>query len=237
MADKPRVTAPKQRATQRRADQEAEKAKRRRLVMLGGGAVAVLLAIGGIVARLGLGGSEPSPAEVRAQLKEAGCTMQVKGGVANVSSHTDFPDPEGRSEDWNTDPPTSGPHYGGTLIYGSYREPVDIGRVLHNLEHGAVYILYGNKVPEETIAQLQEFYDDHQNGTILAPYARLGKRIALGVWVVPGLPEATGDRGSGVLARCTRYDAEAFDAFFDAFQFKGPESSLFLPSSMKPGNN
>ena len=233
MANKPRVKAPKQRTSQRRAEDEA---KKRRLYAIGAGSIAVLLAIVAAVALLGLGGEEASAAEVRANLEDAGCTMKVVEAVANISNHSDFPDPEARSKDWNTDPPTSGPHFGQTIIYGSYRDPIDIGRVLHNLEHGAVYILFGDKVPEATITQLQEFYSGHESGTVLAPYAKLGKKIAIGAWVVPGLPEASNDRGSGVLATCTKFDEAAFSSFFDAFQFKGPESPLFRPSDMSPGD-
>ena len=232
MAHKPRVKAPKQRSAQRRAEDEA---KKRRLYMLGAGTLVAALAVVGAVALLGLGGGEASVSDVRADLRAAGCTMRVVEAVPNVSNHSDFPDPEARSPDWNTDPPTTGPHYGQTLQYGSYTEPIDIGRALHNLEHGAAYILYGNDVPDATVAELQEFYADHANGTILAPYARLGDQIALGAWVVPGLPEASNDRGSGVLAKCTRFDDQAFSAFFDAFQFNGPESPLFRPSDMRPG--
>jgi len=230
MAQKPRVKAPKQRSSQRRAEDEA---KKRRLYMLGGGTLVAVLAVVGIVGLLGLGGGEASASEVRADLRAAGCTMQVVEAAPNSSNHS--PDPEARSPDWNTDPPTTGPHFGQTLQYGSYTEPIDIARALHNLEHGAVYILYGNEVPNATVAQLQEFYADHATGTMLAPYARLGDQIALGAWVVPGLPEASNDRGSGVLAKCTRFDDPAFSAFFDAFQFNGPESPLFRPSDMRPG--
>jgi Protein of unknown function (DUF3105) len=234
MADKPRVKAPKQRTTQRRAEDQA---KRRRLLILGGATLLALLAIGGVVALLGLGGgNDSSPGAVRAGLEDAGCTMQVKPAVPNVSDHSDFPNPEARTPAWNTDPPTSGPHYGQTIAYGSYTEPVDLGRVLHNLEHGAIYILYGDKVPESTVAELQEFYADHQNGTILAQYPKLGEQIALGAWVVPGLPEASSERGSGILAKCTQFDEGAYDAFFDAFQFQGPESPLFRPTDMRPGD-
>ena len=234
MANKPRVKAPKQRTAQRRADDEA---KKRRLYLIGAGSVVALLAIVGIVFALGLaGGGEASAADAQEKLKAAGCTVTVKKAVANVSNHSDFPDPEARSPKWNTDPPTSGPHYGQTLAYGSYREPIDIGRALHNLEHGAAYILFGNKVPDATITQLEGFYQDHLNGTVVAPYARLGKQIALGAWVVPGLPEASNDRGSGVLAKCDKFDDEAYDAFFDAFQFKGPESPLLRPTDMRPGD-
>ena len=233
MANKPRVKAPKQRTSQRRAEDEARK---RRLYALGGGSLLILLAIIAAVAFLGFGGGEASASDVRADMEAAGCELVVKEAVANVSNHSDFPDPEAKSKAWNTDPPTSGPHYGQTLIYGSYRDPVDLGRVLHNLEHGAAYILYGDKVSEETIAQLEGFYADHQNGTIVAPYAKLADKIALGAWVVPGLPEASNDRGSGVLATCTKFDEKAFASFFDAFQFKGPESPLFRPSDMSPGD-
>ena len=233
MPPKPRVKAPKQRSSQRHAEAEA---KKRRLYMLGGGTLVLVLAVVGIAGLLGLGGGEASAAEVRADLRAAGCTMQVKEAVANISNHSDFPDPEARNPTWNTDPPTSGPHFGQTLQFGSYTEPIDIGRALHNLEHGAVFILFGNKVSDATVAQLQEFYADHADGTILAPYVRLGNQIALGAWVVPGLPEASNDRGSGVLAKCKKFDEAAFSAFFDAFQFKGPESPLFRPSDMQPGD-
>jgi hypothetical protein len=233
MAQKPRVKAPKQRSSQRRAEDEA---KKRRLYILGGGTLVAVLAVVGVVALLGIGGGEASAADVRADLRAAGCTMEVVEAVPNIPNHSDFPDPEARSPRWNTDPPTSGPHYNQTLQYGSYSEPIDIGRALHNLEHGAVYILFGNEVPDATVAQLQEFYADHANGTILAPYALLENLNALGAWVVPGLPEASNDRGSGVLAKCERFDDAAFGAFFDAFQFEGPESPLFRPSDMQPGD-
>lgn len=234
MANKPRVKAPKQRTSQRRAEDEARK---KRLYLLGGGSLVALLVIVGLVFALGLaGGGEANAAEARTTLEEAGCTLTVKPAVANEPGHSDFPDPEARSKAWNTDPPTSGPHYGQTLAYGSYTDPIDVGRVLHNLEHGAVYILYGPRVPEATVAQLQEFYTDHVTGTILAPYDRLGKQIALGAWLSPGLPEASNDRGSGVLAKCNEFDEDAFGSFLEAFQFKGPESPLLRPTDMRPGD-
>src|SRR5918994_653693 len=98
MAPKPRVRAPKQRSAQRRAEDEA---KKRRLYMLGGGTLVVVLAIVGAVALLGLGGGEASAADVRADLRAAGCTMQVVEAAPNSANHTD--DPEARNPGWNTD--------------------------------------------------------------------------------------------------------------------------------------
>jgi hypothetical protein len=207
---------------------------RRLLAILAAVGVAVVVVVA-IALAVGLGGGDDGPnGDARPALEAAGCTVTTVEALRGVHS---IATPDGTSDKWNTDPPTSGPHYGETLIYGAYTDPPQIGRVLHNLEHGAVYILYGDKVPESTIAQLQGFYDQHQNGTILAPYPRLGEKIALGAWYAAGLPEASSDRGSGILAECTAFDEDAFAAFFDAFQFKGPESEIFRPSDMAPGQN
>jgi len=202
--------------------------------MLGGGALAALAAVAGIVALVGIGGgSGPSPDEVRADLEAVGCTFQVVDALPGTHSITD---PDGSSEEWNTDPPTTGPHYGfnpdgslGTVIWGAYTEPVQLARVVHNLEHGGAYIFYGDDAPESVVEQLRTFYDGHERGTVLAQYPKLGDKVALGAWV------AEGEEGKGYLAKCAAFDEGAFSAFFDAFQFKGPER---IPeSALLPGGN
>jgi Protein of unknown function (DUF3105) len=230
MADKPKVKAPKQRSTQRRAEDDA---KRRRMVMLGAGGVIALVVIVGIGVLLGVGAGGPSAGDVREKLVAAGCTMRAVD--AQPGEHTLAADDT--SEDWNTDPPTSGPHFGfdanqnlGTVIWGAYEEPIQLARIVHNLEHGGVYIFYGDRVRDPVIAELRAFYDDHENGTVLAPYPKLGNQIALGAWNL-------NDDGSekAYLAKCRNFDEDAFSAFFSAFQFKGPER--FPASSLLPGGN
>ena len=172
----------------------------------------------------------PSEADVRLKLEAAGCTLEsVK---AQPGRHSLAPD---GTADWNTDPPTSGPHFGfnpdgsiGTVIWGAYTEPVQLARLLHNLEHGGIYILYGDDVPDATVEQLRAFYDDHKNGTVLAPYPKLGDEIALGAWV------GDTDNAKGQLGKCTAFDDAAFSEFFKAFQFQGPER--FPSDALLPGN-
>jgi hypothetical protein len=226
---------PKPRSQGKRKPPPSKGDDRRNLLLLAIGGVA-LLAIAAVALAFTLGGGGSGGGgggDARAALEAAGCTVTVKPAVANESDHSDFPDPDARSPKWNTDPPTSGPHYGQTVIYGVYTDPPQIGRLVHNLEHGAAYILYGDGVSAATVQKLRDFYDDHTRGTVLAPYPRLGDKIALGAWVDPGLDEAKSNRGSGVLATCGSFDENAFDAFLAAYQFKGPER--FPADSLLPG--
>ena len=187
--------------------------------------VVLVAAIAGAVVALGGGGST----DARAALEQAGCTLSATPALAGDHSVTT---PEGTSTKWKTTPPTSGPHYAVPVVYGIYDEPVNQGQLVHNLEHGAVAVQYGNEVSPATIQQLKSFAQEHPRGTVLAPFPALGSQIALGAWVIPN-PENTSDLGTAYLAKCDAFDEKAFDAFFDAYQFQGPER--FPPDSLLPG--
>ena len=141
--------------------------------------------------------------------------------------------PSGTSPKWNTVPPTSGPHYEVPVVYGIYDEPVYQAQLVHNLEHGAIAVQYGKDVPQATIGELKSFVQGHSRGTVLAPYPALGDKIALGAWVVPDPSKPA--EGTAYLAKCTEFDETAFAAFFDAYQFQGPER--FPPDSLLPGRS
>lgn len=220
MADKPRVKAPKQRSAQSRTADD----RRKQLLTVGGAAVAAAVVVGLLVAMLALGGGGPNEDEVRAALTDAGCSFEAVD--ARPGQHS-IRDPGGTSDDWNTDPPTNGAHFGIAAIFGIYEEPLEQARVVHNLEHGGVFIQYGEDVDDATVDQLRSFYEDHKTGTIMAPLAELGDEFALGAWVHEG------DIDKGYLARCSAFDEEAVSVFFDGFQFKGPER--FRPEDLRPG--
>ena len=201
---------------------------RKLLTILGvtGLALVVAVAIGAVVA-FGGGGTSANAA---AALDKAGCTLLEKPALRGVHSITT---PTGTSPLWNTNPPTSGPHYEIPAVYGAYTEPVNMAQLVHNLEHGGIYILYGPRVPQATVEQLKSFYDDHTRGTILAPLPSLGDKIALGAWTTKDANDPTD--GTAHLAKCTSFDESAFAAFFDDFQFQGPER--FPPDTLLPGHN
>jgi hypothetical protein len=179
------------------------------------------------------GGSTGDAGRVQDAMEAAGCTLTSATAVPNEADHSDVPSPDTIVKEWNTSPPTTGPHYGQPAIWGAWNDPLQLARVVHNLEHGGVFIQYGDEVPEETVAQLRSFYDQHRNGTLLAPLASLGETITLGAWVTPERAGEGSDRGVGYLAKCTEFDEAAFAAFFDEFQFKGPER--FPPDLLAPG--
>lgn len=225
----PRVQAPKRRSTPTTA---ADAERRRKLLYAVGASALVLVALVlAFVLLSGGGGDDDGVAEVRAALTAAGCTLQ--SAPAQPGDHTAAIDAT-EDEQWNTDPPTSGPHYEIPAIFGSYDSPIQIAQAVHNLEHGGIYILYGEDVPEATVAQLQQFYDEDPNGILMAPLPELGDTIALGAWVTPDpRPGAVGEGGQGHLAKCTEFDEEAFSTFRDEFRYRGPER--FPADQLRPG--
>ena len=108
-----------------------------------------------------------------------------------------------------------------------------MAQLVHNLEHGGIYILYGPQVPASTVAELRSFYNDHTRGTILAPLPSLGNKIALGAWTTKDANDPT--NGTAHLAKCTSFDQDAFAAFFDQLQFQGPER--FPADTLLPGRS
>jgi hypothetical protein len=230
MARKDRAPTPPRRpqAPQRRTtpSRPGDAGSRRRLlyVLAASGLVALAVVLGVIFLA---GGDDTDVAET---MEAAGCEMQVvQAQVGDHSAELDATD----DPKWNTDPPTSGPHYPTAAVYGEYDTPLKMAQVLHNLEHGAVFILYGRDVPESVVSQLSELYNDDPRGMLLAPYPKLGDEIALGAWTVPDDFEPGGTNGTSYLAKCTRYDEDAFKTFRDELRFRGPER--FPADDLQPG--
>jgi Protein of unknown function (DUF3105) len=231
MARKDRAPTPPKRpqAPQRRTtpSSPADAAQRRRLLLIVGAAVLVAAAIAlGFVL---LGGGDDGD-DLASAMQDAGCRLQSV--PAQAGDHTAELDAT-KDPKWNTNPPTSGPHYGVPAVYGEYDSPLKLAQVVHNLEHGAIYVLYGPDVPEATVAQLREFYADDRQGVLLAPQPSLGDKIALGAWTVPDDFQPGDTDGTAYLATCTTYDEDAFETFRDELRFRGPER--FPPESLEPG--
>ena len=138
---------------------------------------------------------------------------------------------------FGTFPRTADIHSPDLLIWNFYPAPVDQMWLGHNLEHGGIYVQYGDDVPADTVEQIGAWWMDDPNGIIVAPLPELdGDVIALGAWYAP-VQSSNGDlvysTSTGELAYCTAFDEVAFTAFRDAFRGMGPER---LPiESLTPG--
>lgn len=189
------------------------------LYLVAGSGVVALAVVLGIIFLAGGGGDDGEAAI----LESAGCTLKTFPAQTNTSDHSDVPTLEAKPK-WNSNPPTSGPHFGTPAVWGSYDEPVPLVQTTHNLEHGAVVILYGKDVPDTEVEQIRDFYSEDPNAMIVAPLDSLGAKISLTAWTAPEpTPGGDVDRGRGYLAECPAFDEKAFSTFRDEHRGKGPE--------------
>jgi Protein of unknown function (DUF3105) len=187
-------------------------------------ALAAVIAAGAVLAAVVLGGGSAD-----ATLRDAGCTIvkkpaQGRQHVAEVAE--DF--------EYNTFPPTTGPHNATPAIYDFYSDPVEPARLVHNLEHGSIVVQYGEDVSDSTVSQIRDWYLGNPDGIIVAPLQGLKDKLALTAWTSPdAAPGQEARPGEGIAATCPGFDQKAFDAFTDEYGFRGPER--VERSVLKPG--
>lgn len=84
--------------------------------------------------------------------------------------------------EYNSLPPTSGPHFSFAPALGVYDEPVADGLTVHALEHGHIAILYAADTPEESIETLRGISADYPRDVLLAPNPDLREGVAVTAW-------------------------------------------------------
>jgi hypothetical protein len=162
----------------------------------------------------------------------AGCT-EVEDFKEGSQEHIDL---GAQHEDYNSTPPTSGPHYGTPADPGFYPSPLPPEQLVHNLEHGQIVIWYRPDAGAETVEGLEALVKEANREAELqgslppllaAPYEGVpgDYGYALTAWThLPGPAP-----GRGHLRSCSRYSREAVNDFRAEFQGRGPESAGVLP--------
>jgi hypothetical protein len=117
---------------------------------------------------------------------------------------------------YNSDPPTSGPHYADSIKAGFYDTPQADEYVVHNLEHGHIVISYDcSKLTDcEGVKQkLRQLVASYKTWKIVA-VPRQNKDTAIGVaaW--------------GWLDKMDSYDEARIRKFVDTWRDKGPEKTM-----------
>lgn len=114
---------------------------------------------------------------------------------------------------YNSNPPTSGPHFPTTAAWGVHEEIIDDGYLVHNLEHGGIWISYKNPEDQDLVAKLEALANQYQIKVVLTPRPENDAPVALAAW--------------GRLLKLQAYDEAAIKKFIKAFVNKGPENVPF----------
>lgn len=200
MATESRLTKREQREQRREAERQrreaaARRGRTRRYSIYA--VVAVLIVLGGALA--------------------AGPLLSSIGGVA--AQGTQFPNqgqqhinPGQPHEPYNSNPPTSGPHYPDPARWGVYDNTLPDETVVHNLEHGGIVIAYN--CPDgcpELVSQLKQLVGEYRSKVILEPRPNkdVPYRVTLTAWTwLDGFND---------------FDADRIRAFVKAHKDRGPE--------------
>ncbi len=129
---------------------------------------------------------------------------------------------------YNSNPPTGGWHYGTPAQAGIYDKELADEQLIHNLEHGHVWIAYRpdldpalagkSGVDPAVVDKLAEITKSYGSKIIMAPRANNDTAIALSAWEY--------------LLKLDNFDEIQIQGFIKAHRGKGPEN---IPAMSEPG--
>ena len=109
--------------------------------------------------------------------------------------------------EYNSNPPTSGWHYAQPANWGVYQTELPDEQVIHNLEHGGIWISYTG-IDDATKTALEKIAKSNSK-VIVTPRSKNDAAIVLASW--------------GRLQKLQTLDEQAILAFIDANSNKSPE--------------
>lgn len=112
--------------------------------------------------------------------------------------------------DYNSNPPTGGWHYGQSAQSGIYGKELPDEQILHNLEHGHIWIAYKPDLPKEQVDALAKIALGYGSKVVMVPRAANDAPIAIVAW----------ER----LLKLRAVDESQIKAFVDAYRGRGPEN-------------
>ncbi|MDO8561125.1 MAG: DUF3105 domain-containing protein [bacterium] len=112
---------------------------------------------------------------------------------------------------YNSNPPTSGNHWANPADWGVYDKELPDEEVIHNLEHGGIWISYKPDISEDIRKKLEGFYQKFGSHIIITPRSANDADIALAAW-------QRLDKFN-----VADYSDERVDKFIKAYRNKGPE--------------
>lgn len=115
---------------------------------------------------------------------------------------------------YDTDFPTSGPHWPAPTSPGFYTQPQPNEALVHAIEHGNIVVYY-DQLSDEDLAQLRswsDFYTGTWSAVTAVPHAGLGEGVVLTAW--------------DHRLRLDQFEAAPMAAFIEAYRGRGPENPV-----------
>jgi hypothetical protein len=141
---------------------------------------------------------------------------EATAGCTPVEEHPDMGrahinESEAAVVSYNSEPPTSGPHFDIPAEPGFYTTPVEAPTLVHNLEHGQIVIWYAPDAEQRVRDQLAFLTAQEPLATVATPYGNIpeGSAFVLTAWQHS--------------QACDLPSQEVFDSFRRQFQGNSPE--------------
>lgn len=110
---------------------------------------------------------------------------------------------------YNSNPPSSGPHWASPAGKGVYDTTLADEKVIHNLEHGYVWIAYKKEIGDDAIKQLEDLVRQDDYKIVMVPRETNDSKIALVAW--------------GRVLAMDSFDIEKCKEFIRTYRNRGPE--------------
>ena len=152
---------------------------------------------------------------------EASCPVEIDSPPLMPAQHV----PVGTMIQWDSNPPSSGPHFPIWAAFQAYASPVPRGYYVHDLEHGAVVLLYSCSQPDgcpDVVAGLQAASDAIADDPLCAA-AMQSVRVRTVITPDPLLDVPVAAAAWGWIYRAQCVDLPTLKQFAVAHYGQGPE--------------
>lgn len=109
---------------------------------------------------------------------------------------------------YNSNPPTSGWHHAEPADWGVYQQELPDEQLIHNLEHGGIWISYKD-VDQETKSHIEAIGTRYPGSVVVTPRSANDTKIVLASW--------------GRLEMLESFDETSIVSFIEANKNKSPE--------------
>jgi len=121
---------------------------------------------------------------------------------------------QGTKVTYNSNPPTSGPHFSSARAWGVYNTNIADEGAVHNLEHGGIWITYRPDLDPKAVSELRKIAARYPKAVLMSPRAKDDSPIAIVSW--------------GRLMKLKTVDTPAIDLYIRTYINNSPEKLASL---------